>query len=477
MERREAKNTLLKARDLDFDEIYRRKSSSRPGTLVFFPRSRHQQPGPLRPRKRPQRLPNLLVFIAILAVTALIYNRFVSSNRIDRRLALPILDDSSAYKAALPELSPEEDNVVSHISRPGDDMGTIGRRFGISPQDIAAINRSLTALGKEEAERTAIIPGKRVELAFDQFGKLQRVAFKIGTAKEVIVNRIENGFEPGLIREPAEDLEHVAMGEVKTSFAAAAVKAGIPYHLIDALVDIFSDRLEFNKDLHAGDRFTLIYRNEPVGKKGKKEQILAAAIDVNGETLIATRYVGTDGKARYFDGEGKLLGDTFLRYPLKFTSITSYVTDSRFHPVLHINRPHNGVDFAAPVGTPVRSVASGRVVFAGYKGPNGNMVLIRHSDRYTTAYLHLSSISADMRKGAAVAKGQVIGGVGTSGLSTGPHLHFSLFDHGTYVNPLTVKLPIAEDLSGGNAIRKKYLNRVVYTLEHYQNVDLQRQQG
>ncbi|RIK99743.1 MAG: hypothetical protein DCC75_14300 [Proteobacteria bacterium] len=182
--------------------------------------------------------------------------------------------------------------------------------------------------------------------------------------------------------------------------------------------------------------------------------------------LVAIRHYGRDGAAHYYDEAGKALGNYFLRYPLKFTRISSAFTHARFHPILKTTRAHNGVDFAAPIGTPVRAVADGVISEAGYNGGSGLMVKIKHGSRYSTAYLHLSKIASGIRSGTRVSRGQVIGGVGMTGLATGPHLHFSLYDGGRYVDPLRSKLPSLADvvdsippqylLAAVNAIRQKH---------------------
>ena len=269
--------------------------------------------------------------------------------------------------------------------------------------------------------------------------------------------------------------ERIGVGVIRTSFSAAAKREGVPQDVMDEFVDLFSDRVVFHKDFRPGDRFTVIYR-EGVNRRGNRGKetgsILAAALEVNNRQLIAAGYVGTDGKRRFFDQNGQLLGNAFLRYPLTFSRISSYFTRSRFHPVLKISRPHNGVDFAAPIGTPVRSVADGVVEFAGTAGGSGNMVKIAHGPRYSTAYLHLSRIDRSVRKGARISRGQVIGGVGMSGLATGPHLHYSFYDNGKYTDPLKISLPTLDSLSSGSKIDRNYLKRVLFTLNHYQTVKL-----
>jgi murein DD-endopeptidase MepM/ murein hydrolase activator NlpD len=180
--------------------------------------------------------------------------------------------------------------------------------------------------------------------------------------------------------------------------------------------------------------------------------------------------VGADGKARYFDAKGKLLGDTFLRYPVKFSRVSSSFSDARLHPVLKRRIPHNGVDFAAPVGTPVRASADGTVTFVGRKGPSGIMIKVKHNARYRTAYLHLSRIAKGIKRGTRVSRGQVIGAVGATGRVTGPHLHYSFYDRGKYVDPMKIELPTIEGLNKGNRIAKSYLKRVVVTLERYERL-------
>jgi murein DD-endopeptidase MepM/ murein hydrolase activator NlpD len=152
------------------------------------------------------------------------------------------------------------------------------------------------------------------------------------------------------------------------------------------------------------------------------------------------RDVAADGTVRYFDEKGEMPTKSFLRYPVQFTRISSVFSHARFHPVLQISRPHNGVDFAAPIGTPVRTVGDGVVLFSGWNKSGGNMIKIAHDSRYTTEYMHLSRISPNVKKGARVSRGSVIGALGNTGLSSGPHLHFGLFDKGKYVDPMKAKI-------------------------------------
>jgi len=309
----------------------------------------------------------------------------------------------------------------------------------------------------------------------DHSGRLKRIQSSVAPERELSVDRNTEGKLHAPMRAVRkEPREHVAVGVIHSSFAAATEKAGVPYEIVDDLVDALGGRVNFHRDFQKGDRFTLIYQDKALHnkKEPKAASLLAAMIEAGGKKIAAIRYVGTDGKARFFDQDGKPFEDGFLRYPAKFSYISSPFSQSRFHPVLKYFRPHNGVDFAATPGTPVRSVANGEAEVAGYRGESGIMVKIKHSDRYSTAYLHLQSVAKGLRQGEHVQRGQVIGYVGCTGLCTGPHLHYSFYDNGRYVDPLKINLPTITDLKDGLRIQKAYLTRVLFTLRHYQGLPL-----
>ncbi|MBN8547893.1 MAG: peptidoglycan DD-metalloendopeptidase family protein [Deltaproteobacteria bacterium] len=237
------------------------------------------------------------------------------------------------------------------------------------------------------------------------------------------------------------DAKRVVSGVIESSFAATAESIGLSAAVVDQFVDLLGERIEFRRDIRRGALFSVIFNQEqlPDGTF-KSGPILAASLRNNGVTLAAIRYDNGKGKIAYYDENGEPIGRQFLRYPLKFSRISSVFSQARFHPLYGTPRPHNGVDFAAPVGTAVRAVSDGVVVIAGERGDAGRMLRISHGERYSSAYLHLSTIAAGLRPGSRVKRGQVIGAVGMSGAATGPHLHFALYDRDTYLNPLKTKL-------------------------------------
>ncbi|MCB0325098.1 MAG: peptidoglycan DD-metalloendopeptidase family protein [Bdellovibrionales bacterium] len=374
-----------------------------------------------------------------------------------------------------PQPGPSNSIALIHVVKRGDTLGSIAERYSLPSTTVEQLHRGLAELGTKEAIPTQLHEGQVLEMRLGTDGLLRGLTTEVDAARKVTARIDANGVVSTAIEElPKRSAERMVAGLVESSFAAAAKQAGVSYEVVDDLVDLFSNRVSFHRDFRKGDRFSLIYRDTVLedGTSLKPGPILAAALQIGGKNLVAVRYVGSDGVERYFDERGELIGNSFLRYPLKFSRISSYFTTSRFHPVLKRRRPHNGVDFAAPTGTPVRTVADGKVSFAGKKGGGGLTIKIQHNDRYSTAYLHLSKIAKGLRKGSTVKRGEVIGAVGMTGLATGPHLHYSLYDRGKYVDPLKAELPNVEVLGKGTKVAPEYLRRVLFTLEHYQKIDL-----
>lgn len=231
-------------------------------------------------------------------------------------------------------------------------------------------------------------------------------------------------------------------GPIANSLYHAAKRAGVPIRLLDDLADMDWD-IDLSSDLRAGDVFKVIFEEfQQEGKTVGYGKILAAEIVNRGKPYTLYSIPGSIAAG---ETSPKRTSQSFLRYPLKFSRISSVFTTGRFHPILKRSRPHLGVDFAAPTGTPVRSVASGKVVYAGRFGGYGNFVRIDHPGPYASAYAHLQRIATSVTVGSWVERGQVIGYVGATGLATGPHLHFELYKNGDYINPLTAKLSTVDD--------------------------------
>jgi murein DD-endopeptidase MepM/ murein hydrolase activator NlpD len=222
------------------------------------------------------------------------------------------------------------------------------------------------------------------------------------------------------------------------SLVAAVAQAHERVDLALRLAEIFSGQLDFNADLQLDDRVEALFEKDfRDGEFSGYGSVLAAAIVKNGRRLQAFRFVDGDGRIGYFDENGRSVRRFFLRSPLPFNPrVTSGFSVRRLHPVYRVTRAHLGVDYAAPVGTPVLAVADGVVVSAGVSGASGRLIRLRHANSYHTYYLHLSSIAKGIRPGVRVSQGDVIGRVGASGVVTGPHLDYRLAKGGVFVNPL-----------------------------------------
>jgi murein DD-endopeptidase MepM/ murein hydrolase activator NlpD len=234
-------------------------------------------------------------------------------------------------------------------------------------------------------------------------------------------------------------------GTIKNSLYQSAQDEGIDFDLAMALADIFAWDIDFYVDLRPSDHYSFIYEKrfrdgDFIGNGG-----IMAAHFYNENTHHRAYYFEVPGRGGdYYDEGGRSLRKQFLKSPLRYTRISSGFSRHRLHPILKIHRPHLGIDYAAPVGTPVQALGDGRVTFKGWKGGYGRYVEIRHSSQYTTSYAHLSRYGSKVKKGQTVKQGQVIGYVGSSGLSTGPHLDFRMKRNGSYVNPLRLRFPTAQ---------------------------------
>jgi murein DD-endopeptidase MepM/ murein hydrolase activator NlpD len=244
-------------------------------------------------------------------------------------------------------------------------------------------------------------------------------------------------------------VKNTKIAEIKTSLYDALIENDASIELAIRMSQIYAWQIDFYR-LQPGDNFRVIYEEEYVDSQmvgvGK---ILGAYFYNYGKEYYAIPFV-QDSIYQYFDEEGNSLRKEFLKTPLEFARISSRFSSRRLHPVLKTYRPHNGVDYAAPTGTPIRTVGDGVVVNASYTRGNGNFVKIRHNSVYSTAYLHMSRFGKGIKRGTTVEQGQVIGYVGSTGLATGPHLHFAFYMNGSYVDPLKVEIPpshpVREDL-------------------------------
>jgi len=346
--------------------------------------------------------------------------------------------DFDHEKALLP--GPER-YVREETFKRGDTLGGFLERLSIEEPDRSALTR-LSAL------RT-LRPGSTVLAEVSTEGRLLSMDFLGPQDARVTVTNGPDGFTSQLTHGTLESAVVMKGGVIRSSLFAATDAADVPDAVATQLADIFSADIDFHRDLRRDDRFTLVYEMRSLaGRPVRSGRILAAEFVNQGKRYRAVYYPGSDGKGGYYAPDGKNLRKAFLRSPLEFSRITSGF-GLRMHPFLNTWRAHNGIDYAAPTGTRVRAIADGVVEMAGRQGGYGNIIVLRHSGNYSTAYAHLSSFSRGLRQGMRVAQGDVIGLVGATGWATGPHLHYEFRVGGIARNPIAVALPPAQPVPAG----------------------------
>jgi murein DD-endopeptidase MepM/ murein hydrolase activator NlpD len=231
-------------------------------------------------------------------------------------------------------------------------------------------------------------------------------------------------------------------GEVKTSLYDAMLAAGGDGETVARVADLLAYDVDFLTDPRPGDRFdVLVEETWAEGEAVGGATVLLARYEGERARQTATRFITPDGRADYYDAAGSSLRKALLRSPLNYRRVTSHFSHRRLHPIRRAYHAHLGVDFAAPVGTPVVAVGDGTVTFAGYRGANGNLVIVKHPNGYETYYLHLNRFAAGVKHGVRIKQGQVIGGVGMTGAATGPHLDFRVKHRGRFLDPEKLTLP------------------------------------
>ncbi|MDD8025284.1 MAG: peptidoglycan DD-metalloendopeptidase family protein [Acidobacteriota bacterium] len=271
----------------------------------------------------------------------------------------------------------------------------------------------------------------------DEAGTVQAIEYDVDDRRYLRVDRIGNRFLPGIISYRFEVRQALAAGTIEDILINALKKQGEKEVLALKMAELFAWDIDFNTELRVGDSFRLVFeKNFREGAFAGYGEILAAEFVCQGKAYEAFRFVYPDTKeADHFDAAGKSVRKEFLRSPLPYAApITSRFTSSRFHPIYKVYRAHYGVDFGAPIGTPVRATGDGLVESAGWMGGAGRAVKVRHANGYVTTYMHLSRILVE--RGRRVRMGQTIGRVGSSGASTGPHLDYRIQQNGAYINPL-----------------------------------------
>lgn len=338
------------------------------------------------------------------------------------------------------ETEKPEQNALIEISgtiKKGETLFDIFKRYRLDLKDLFKLKEASADIHRLRD----LYPGQPYRLIIDSNNQINSFIYWINDDSILNITHTDSGFcaEKQAV-EYEKRIQHIG-GLIKDNLISSIGEGKENLLLALNLSDIFAWDIDFTTDLRNSDTFKIVVEGLYLSGEFKKYgDILSAEFINNGKTYRAYRFEH-NRKADYYDAEGKSLRKAFLKAPLSFRRISSGFSNGRFHPILKIYRPHHGLDYSAPTGTPVSAISDGTVITSGYKGGYGKLVTLRHPNGWKTSYGHLSRIKKGIRKGVKVEQGQIIGYVGSTGLSTGPHLHYEIRIGNKAVNPVTVKLP------------------------------------
>ncbi len=331
----------------------------------------------------------------------------------------------------------------------GDTLSSIFSRL-----DIFGELDGVMSAGAETRILNSIYPGQDLRVRISDRG-MQELVFDLDYATRLHVVKTSDGELESKLRNRTVKKHHVVTsGVISRSLYLDGHEAGLSDLLIMKLAELFGWDIDFALDIRKGDAFTVIYeeyyrRGERVGSGN----IVAAEFTNQDSVFRAIRYTDSNGRTGYYTPEGRSVRRPFLRTPVDVARISSHFDLNRRHPILNTIRAHRGVDYAAPTGTPIKATGDGVVEDRGYISGYGNTIILRHGSTYTTLYGHMSAFASNTSVGRRVQQGQTIGYIGSTGLATGPHLHYEFRINGVHHNPLTVALPAAEPLPAAEMAR------------------------
>lgn len=325
----------------------------------------------------------------------------------------------------------------------GDNLSVLFNNQGLNASVVYQIANT-PVYGEALAQ---IRPGESLEFRINPEGTLTQLRYVKSRLESIFFNKGDDGYRAELITLSPEIRPTYASGIINSSLFLASQKAGLSQNLTMELAGIFGWDIDFVQDIRSGDSFNLLYEEKYLeGEKLGDGDILAASFTNQGQTYTAIRYTDSNGDTDYYTPDGKSMKKAFLRTPVDFTRISSSFNPNRLHPVFKTKRPHRGVDYAAPMNTPIKASGDGRVQFSGWQNGFGNVVFIQHPNNIVTVYAHANKL-AGLKKGQKVRQGQTIAYVGKTGWATGPHLHYEFRVNGVHRNPMTVKLPDAAPIA------------------------------
>lgn len=335
------------------------------------------------------------------------------------------------------DLAPAKPQWKEFTVQNGDNLSILFKRAGLNDRAIY----ELFSDAKDAKDLRNIRPGQKMAFLVEE-GRLNGLKYIVDELNSLTFDRGNKGFTSKEIALKPDVKYAFRQASIDSSLYMAGKRAGMPSNLTMEMANIFGWDIDFALDIQKGDSFKVMYEEQFLqGKKIGVGKIMAAEFTNGGKTFKAVRYTDKNGNSNYFTPDGRGMHKAFLRTPIEFARISSHFSLGRKHPVLHIIRAHKGTDYAAVRGTPIRSTGNGKVAFAGRKNGFGNTVVIQHGQGIETLYGHMNGFAKGIRSGSRVNQGDVIGYVGSTGLASGPHLHYEFHVNGQVRNPVTVPLP------------------------------------
>lgn len=344
---------------------------------------------------------------------------------------------------------PSDSFLQSELIRRGDTLASVLSRLGANDPEFLRF----VALDPVAKAALTLRPGRTVRTELDSLGRVLKFAYRgagleddasaAQDSKRLVIRRNGDTLTAREEVSPIERSTEMRSAEVRSTLFAATDAAGIPESVAVQIAEIFGSDIDLQRDLKRGDRLRVVYELLREGDSfdgAVATRVLAAELTTGGKAHQAV-WFERHGRGEYYGFDGKSLKKDFLLNPLEFSRVTSGFTEARLHPIMRDWRAHKGVDFGAPIGTRVRSSADGVIEYIGMQRGYGNVVFIKHAKQMTTVYAHLQDFTEGLKAGSKVDQGEIIGTVGTTGWSTGPHLHYELRIAGEHVDPLAVAVP------------------------------------
>jgi murein DD-endopeptidase MepM/ murein hydrolase activator NlpD len=355
--------------------------------------------------------------------------------------------------APVPVPAVEEKKPASHrevIVAKGDTLSTLFGKVGLPATAV----HEILASDKQAKQFSQLKHGQKLEFELSPEGQLTNLHSKLSDLESISLTKNDKGYTFNRITAKPTVRSAYVHGVINSSLSQSAARAGLSHSLTMDMASVFGYDVDFAQDIRQGDEFDVIYEQKVVnGKAVGNGPILSARFTNRGKTYTAVRYTNKQGNSSYYTADGNSMRKAFIRTPVDFARISSKFSMGRKHPILNKIRAHKGVDYAAPRGTPIKAAGDGKVLLAGRRGGYGNTVILQHGNTYTTLYGHMQGFAKGVKTGGTVKQGQVIGYIGTTGLSTGPHLHYEFQVNGVHVDPLGQKLPMADPIAKAERAR------------------------